>query len=149
MPSFDTNDPKVGEIQRFPVAINLSTIPREPGGKINKGPKVNMMDALLRSIIDITWNQNAPSCVGPVVKFRLEPKRLLCDLLAMQEEPATAAIWRNQTFNSMAFRENVMRSLAKAVAAWEQGEYDQAFVADDKGNRVMAAQAASDVRPRG
>lgn len=138
---------EIGEIRRFPIAVTLATMPRHDDGRLFKTSKVGTLDALLRSILDIAWNQQADSCVGPVVRFRLEPRRILCDLLVRQEEPVKAATWRNQRFNSQGFRDSTVRALARAVTAWEQGKFSEAFIADETGVRVMEAQAASDVKP--
>lgn len=137
----------IGTIRRFPIALRLSGIPRREDGRIRKEEKVTTMDALLRSLIDIGWNQQAESCVNPLVRFRVEPRRLLCDLIAEQEEVAKAALWKNQVFDSQKFRDSVVRGLAKAIAAWEQGKFDQAFIADATGIRIMGTEAANDVRP--
>lgn len=126
-------------IQRYPVAIRLRGIPRNEDGRIKSTAKAQMSEALIRTLIDITLNQQATSCVDPEIQFRLEPNRLLCALLAREAPVDEAARWRNQNFDAIAFRGTTERALARALQAWEREEYRDAFIATTSGLKVMEA----------
>ena len=57
-----------GDIQRYAQAITLHDIPRK-GGKIDAVARSGVKNALLRSIVDITWQQEANSSVNPIVNM--------------------------------------------------------------------------------
>lgn len=136
-----------GTIQRFNQAILLYDVPRR-GGKIEPTVRANLKHALLRTLVDISWQQNADNSVDPLIRLRLEPRRLLCDLLVRAEDAYPAARWRVEIFDGMKFRKNVESAVEDALSAWERKEFDKAYVATYDSFKIMDAERASDLKPR-
>lgn len=108
---------------------------RRDDGMIKEQVAITITEKMLASIVDITWGKQVSNAINPRVRMRIDPRRLMVDLVVNEIDPYEALEWRTREFNLTLFRENVERGLMMALAHWGRREFDVVIWADGSGIR--------------
>lgn len=68
--------------------------------------------------------------VNPRVRLRVDPRRIMFDLVGDLEENDQALLWMNNNFNAATFRNHMSDAIHKQITNWARQKYGSTVFAD-------------------
>jgi hypothetical protein len=137
-----------GEIARWPAKLRLSEIRRRGTGELDPIKMQEAKERLVGSIVADTWHKNG-NYVHPMVKIFVDEHYIYCSLLAMEEEPWLAAVWRNERFDTVKFQRNLEQAIATGLHNYRTQARDVGILlVDDKQPALVPIDRLGDPLPR-